>query len=775
MNEQNDPRTTLSTADHTATHGSPDGAADAVQAVLRFLRVLRYRKTYVITSLVVASLLGCLYYFTATKIYKASAQLLITQSGPDVWKTSMSTGAQQDSLILTYERLFASAVVLDGAVQRLAMLAPESRIDLNTLPREKWADVLRSNLSASVVRRTNIIELGYRSQSPIAAESVVEAIVDSYLEFMEKNHRDVSVEIVSILQKERKEKENELHLLQKRLLELKKLAGDLGLREGSTVVHPIVQRVVKLNDTLVDVQKERLQLEASRAAIQAAMRTGGDLRQHLLTVDPIVGRELIMNAMGLSPQAIGLVNSMERKLLDDRAKLATLREHYGPTHPEIQELFRAISNAERHIATYQETLNARMNQVEGQQLGSTLLGMVEQKLNETLGHEKQLIEEYKAAETVAIQMNDRLAELQIVENHVRRTSKQHDVLLDRIADIDLNTEGGNVRVAIVSDASSSGVPVSPRLSMVGILCLMSGGGIGIALAYVLDLLDDRFRSPDELKEQIGIPVLAMIRQLTEFDDAGADSLQVHVASSAVESEAFRTLRTTLAFSGQELQRVAITSSEPSDGKTTVLANLGTSYAQAGKRTLLIDCDLRRPGLTKLFQLRGTTGVSNVLRSEDDVAALASEYTQQTGVDGLEILASGPKPSNPVELLSGDRFMDLIAWAEVNYDQVLVDCPPVMAASDAAIVGRLVDGMMLVVQPDKNHRRLVLRAAEYLLSMQVNLIGSVANRVGEDIGGYGYGYGYGYGEGYGIDDPDDDQIGEDSFEPTTDPIEPRRAA
>ncbi|MBI2478563.1 MAG: hypothetical protein HYV60_07970 [Planctomycetia bacterium] len=385
MNDNQDTRTIARPTDFAPTHDGQDGAADAVQAALRFLRVIRYRKSYVITSLVVASLLGALYYLTATRIYRATAQLLITQSGGDVWNTSMSAGVQQDSLILTYERLFTSAIVLDGAVDRLVKLAPETRVDLATQPFEKWADSLRDNLTANVVRRTNIIELGYQSRSPAAAEAVVGVIVDSYLEFMEKNHRDVSVEIVTILEKERKDKEVELRMKQERLLEVKRLAGDLGLRgAGTTVVHPVVQRVVKLNDTYVDIQKMRLQLEASLMAIQSAIRTGGDLRQHLLSVEPTVGRELIMKAMGLSPQSVELVNSMERKLGDDHAKLDTLREHFGPTHPEIQELSRSISNAEQHIANYQNALNAQMNQAQVQQLGITLLRMVEQAVGRTV-------------------------------------------------------------------------------------------------------------------------------------------------------------------------------------------------------------------------------------------------------------------------------------------------------------------------------------------------------------------------------------------------------
>jgi capsular exopolysaccharide synthesis family protein len=295
------------------------------------------------------------------------------------------------------------------------------------------------------------------------------------------------------------------------------------------------------------------------------------------------------------------------------------------------------------------------------------------------------------------------------------------------------------------------------------------GGLGIV--YALDLLDDRFRSPEELSAQLGVPVLAMIRELSVEASTGVEALVVHTAPQAIESEAFRTLRTTLAFSGEQRDRVAITSTEPGDGKTTIAANLGVSYALAGKRTLLIDADLRRPGLTKLFELRGQAGLADVLRSDEAVAELCGQWIQATGADGLDVLPSGPRPSNPAELLGGGRLSDVLAWAEGRYDQVIVDCPPILAASDAAIVGRLTDGLILAVQPHKTNRRLVLGAVQGLAAVGTGVVGVVVNRVDSEKGGgyygynYGYGYGYGYGCGYGHGDgrkhDDDDHEGEQS--------------
>ncbi len=176
-------------------------------------------------------------------------------------------------------------------------------------------------------------------------------------------------------------------------------------------------------------------------------------------------------------------------------------------------------------------------------------------------------------------------------------------------------------------------------------------------------------------------------------------------------------------------------------------------------------------------MRGAAGLSNVLRSGDDIDTSARAALQQTGIEKLHVIACGPRPSDPAELLSSARMEELVGWAEQNYDQVFIDCPPILAASDAAIVGRLLDGIMMVVQPEQNHRRVVLRAAENLQAMRVNLVGIVANRVGDerDSSYYGYGYGYGYGAGYGMDEEDEmhDEQPEAEQEPVV--MSPRRAA
>jgi capsular exopolysaccharide synthesis family protein len=435
-------------------------------------------------------------------------------------------------------------------------------------------------------------------------------------------------------------------------------------------------------------------------------------------------------------------------LIEVQAELTSVREYFGPVHPRVTELQERIRITESYLNGYQEKINQKLAHIRETQLGPLLVQMLQQRLSEAWEHEQSLLRGFEHARQEAVSLNGELAQLEMAEQDLKWLRELRETLLNQIASIDLKQDQGDIRTAVVSEPVVNERPVSPRLSLIGAICLAGGVLIGLCLVFALDALDDRFRSPDELRLQLGIPVLAMVRRMENLAATGMGALQVCAAPQDVASEAFRTLRTTLAFSGQA-QRIVISSAEPGDGKTTVLANLAASYAQTGKRTLLIDADMRRPGLTSLLELRGQGGLSDLLRGTQPLAEAAQQCIRKLEVDGLEVLASGPRPSNPAELLASERFSDLLAWAETVYDQVLVDAPPVLAASDAAIIGRLVDGVVLVVRPDKNQRRPVVRAVESFTSLGVRLLGVVINRLtsGNDEAYYGHNYGIGYGYGY----------------------------
>jgi non-specific protein-tyrosine kinase len=196
------------------------------------------------------------------------------------------------------------------------------------------------------------------------------------------------------------------------------------------------------------------------------------------------------------------------------------------------------------------------------------------------------------------------------------------------------------------------------------------------------------------------------------------------------AEAYRTLRTNLYFSSLDraLETLLVTSAAPGDGKSTTLSNLAVTMAQGEKRTILVDADLRRPALHKLFGVSNSQGLTTMAVQE---SALAEPPLVETGVDNLWLLPSGPLPPNPAEILGSRRMEEIIAALKTHADVVLFDAPPVIAVTDAAVLGTKVDGVLLVVSAGKTRREHALRARETLERVKVRLVGAVLNNAPPD--------------------------------------------
>jgi len=730
-------------------------ARQFVRSLIRFFWILKRRKTVVFAFTGVTCLLGALYYTTATRIFEANASLLIIETAPDVLSGALRTDTATQGLMPTNENLLKSAIVLHGAFAKLKILPPELKPNL---PRHEWAKVVRGHLNTRTIRRTNIVEVSYRSRDAKAAVAMVNAVVDSYLEFIEKNHRSDTAEISTLLTNERFELETQLKTKEKQLSEARQRNRIFTVHTDDTVVHPLVEQVSSLNKQLIQVRERRVQLEASLTTVQNAVKHQGDLRQHLLNLQPSVGREFILNSLGLNPAHNEELAAAERQIAEDRGQLAALTTHLGHAHPRITSIAQRVRSTEFFLNNHQREMSQRMSQIHQQKLGKMLLALLGEEISKSRHHESKLQIEFARAEASAVNQVNRIAEITEVEHDLTRLRSLYDVLMNRLANIDINQESSTLRVRPISEPTTPKKPVSPQLAVVVILCLVIGSGAGSLTVHIMDVMDERFRSPEELRDQLGAPVLAMVRKHQQHEGMGIDALEVHVRGQSPESESFRTLRTALTFSRPEATRIAISSSEPGDGKTTVIANLAASFAQAGRKIILIDGDLRRPGLSNLFLMRKLPGFSDILRAEEEIGQMCANLVQPTAIDGLDVLPCGPRPVNPGELLAGTRCGELFAWAETVYDLVLIDSPPALAASDTAILGRIVDGIILVVQPEKNDRRRVIRAVESLTSMGTTLIGTVVNLFGAKTDntyyGYysGYDYDYGIAEAYSQDDP-----------------------
>lgn len=295
---------------------------------------------------------------------------------------------------------------------------------------------------------------------------------------------------------------------------------------------------------------------------------------------------------------------------------------------------------------------------------------------------------------------------------------------------------------VVADATSPGSPISPQPVRDGVLGLVVGLLLGVALAFLVDRIDDSIHSLEDVsRNSDGLPVLGTIPVIEGWRRQEETHVSVVEAPSSMAAEAYRTLRTSLQFQGMErrLAVVGVTSPKAEEGKTTTVANLAVSLARAGQRVIVVSADLRRPRIHRFFGMDNSVGMTSILLGE--VSALEAIQSVEKE-PRLQILPSGSITPNPAEILSLDRVRKLVDWLASEADTVLLDCPPVLPVTDTLLLSRLADGMLMVVSAQTTKRRDLQRAVGMLRQVEAPLIGAVINRVPRGRG-YDYSYGYSY--------------------------------
>jgi non-specific protein-tyrosine kinase len=300
-------------------------------------------------------------------------------------------------------------------------------------------------------------------------------------------------------------------------------------------------------------------------------------------------------------------------------------------------------------------------------------------------------------------------------------------------------KGGANYLSVVEPAALPRTPINPGTMQTLLLAAMIGMILAVGAAFLLEYMDDTIKNPDDVQRILGSTALGMIARIAPI----ALPTDAVIAATNPESsiaEAYRVLRTNIQFAALDnpVTSLMVTSSGPQEGKSTTLANLGVVIAQGGKRTLLVDTDLRRPTLHKLFGLPHKQGLTNLLLSTTpDIAGTA----QATNVANLFVLTSGPHPPNPAELLASKRMDALIDLFKEGYDAVLYDSPPVLAVADAAILASKVQEVMLVVDSGHTRSDVARTVKEALNKTGAKFLGVVLNRLVMQRSGYGYYYYY----------------------------------
>jgi succinoglycan biosynthesis transport protein ExoP len=695
-----------------------------------------------------------------------------------------NTSGRADDVVI-----MSSAVVLRDAIEigRLnsnAKLSDKSPEMLIEWIRDKDRLTVRPGTKEAA---TNIVEIVFRCDDAELAAEVVNAIVLGYEKFISRQATLLSTEVLQKLAKFRDEYDTRSKKAQQEYLKIRRDYPLIG--SGDDVRDPFTEALQRANTKLDEVRARLGKIQATIDTVEKERSNGASTDSLLLLVgrlidDPTIIRDNPLNtAMTVENflKADTASSNLRFTQLEPMiAKRESLESSLGPEHPQVRILQRSIERMEQSIKEMEsmeleqrEAKKKSISEIDLQPASAeerlaVLMTSLQQELM-LMTREQQMLEDTaRHNEAQSKEMLNAIAQLEVVRNEMNSITQSAEELRNALERLSFGT-GYAGKVMKRLEIPQSGGRDGPYLWKYAALASFLGACAFTGLAYLLELADRSYRGPDEIARDLGVPILGHLQMsaLTRKDrkDENLDlSLVAFHKPKSTASEAYRGVRTAIYFGNQAgtIKVIQVTSPVPGDGKSTVATNLAISIAQSGRRTLLLDCDMRRPRLAKLMGARDDIGLTNVLAGK----LTLEEAIQATPSANLEILTCGRRPGNPAELLLSDDFVDVVNALRDKYDYIIMDTPPILAVSDPANASACADGVILTLRLRRNLRPLAIRAAQMLQSVNANLLGvainGVTGRAGYGYGGYRYdgaratagytGYGgYGYGATYGYGD------------------------
>lgn len=325
-----------------------------------------------------------------------------------------------------------------------------------------------------------------------------------------------------------------------------------------------------------------------------------------------------------------------------------------------------------------------------------------------------------------------------LETSLAQSRTSYSNLLKSYEDIRIAEAQAINNVVVADPAVPSDRPVRPNVLLNTLLAAVVGAMLAVGIAFLIEYLDDSIHSPEEMDNALHLPMLGTIMRTPAENPA--DRLTVQKDPRSPLAESYRSLRTNVQFSNidKPAKTIVITSANPLEGKSTTAANLAAAMAQSGLSVVLVDADMRRPSLHRIFEVSNDFGLTNTLMQE---GTELNGYLHKTNVDKLELLTTGPLPPNPSELLGSQRMQNLVEMLKKRFDAVIIDTPPVLAVTDAAVLAPHVDGVILVVGAGETRREAAQRAASNLTQVGARLLGVTLNKISRNGHSYGYYYYY----------------------------------
>jgi capsular exopolysaccharide synthesis family protein len=558
------------------------------------------------------------------------------------------------------------------------------------------ADVFLGRIQVNPVRGSRLVDIYFVSADPQFAARAINVVAEEYvnqnLEFRLQN----TDKTLQWLTQEVGKQQNVVQASERMLAEYRENQNALSLEDRQNI---IVSRLNQVNDAATRARTARIQKEALYNQVIAAKD-----RESLTTI-----------------AANPFVQELKTRIAELQRERVRLAERYGEKHPDLQRVNGQISDAERQL---------------DQELDKNVQA-IKSDYQAALDEEKQFANDLEGQKVQATDLNRKSIDYSVLQREAESNRQVYESLLQREKELRVvsNSRANNVR--LLDRAEVPGAPFTPNTRRAWLMALLFGLGIGIAAAFTIDYLDDTVKTPEDVTWRLHLGFLGLVPKVHGERHPLLSGPVPHDFG-----EAFRALRTSLvASSGTDATRlVAITSTQPLEGKTTTAVNLALALAIGGARVLLIDADMRRPSLHKAIRLPNDKGLSELLVGKSRMR----EVVQRCGDPNLLVITAGHTPSNPSELLASDRMRAFLHQLTTGpFDWVVIDTPPVLAVTDAVILAPLVHSVAFVVGADMTRWRLAERAIETLQAGHPRSIAAILNRVDFDRNRYYYSRYYGH--------------------------------
>jgi len=588
-------------------------------------------------------------------------------------------------------------------------LGSKYAFDVNKIQdRHALIGMFEGGLSAERFGHTNILDLSYTARNPELAAKICNTLIDNYVQHNFSDNYAATQEVSVWLSEQLGDLKNRLEASQEHMLTVQKDIGLVGIDQTQSIV---LSRLVDISHDVTQAESQRLVAQARLITMQSAppevLAT--------LSADPVL-------------------LTLKQRMTDLQAEYANLNAKYGAKNPRLVEVRSELDEITRSMKVEQ----------------GTVINRAQEEVNAATQNQEAVQRRLDQEKSLAYMGNSKAVEYSLARREYESNRSLYDGLQQRLQEAGIIAGLHSTNIRRIDPADAPDFPSSPRKSVNLMLGLLSGLGIGLLLSFLVEALDTNIKTIFDIEERLGLPMLGVVPQV-DTKQLSPETF-VRDATSTVPgawsrlAEAYRSLRTTILLSraGTPPQVILISSAKPSEGKTSITTLEAIVFALNGARVLLIDSDLRRPSVHLRFRIANKIGLTSVLTGK---SSLQEAIFEVPAVPSLHILPAGPTAPMPAELLGSLQMQRLVEGLRASYDFILIDTPPILTVTDAAVLVSISDGVVLVLRYGQASRNVVARASEILLRSGAHLLGVVLNAVDLQSSDYAEYYGRAYNDYY----------------------------